>query len=280
MEQALVSTEELSRRGIDEYKWRALTTSVFPGAKPESILLAIDYCKARNLDPLKHPVHIVPMQVTNAQTGQKEWRDIIMPGINELRTTAARTGEYAGQDEPAFGTETDFKGVMAPELCTVTVYRLVKGNRVGFKHTIRFAEAVGIKSSDGKVNSMWTRRPWGQLAKCAEAGALRKAFPEEIGNDYTPEEMREKVIDMGTAEVVPEPVDEPQSKSKAEPQAESGTLKGDFLGDAPMKLIRAQLANREVTEKELCDHFKIETIDKFRTSQLQAIFEWINSPGP
>ena len=41
---------------------------------------------------------------------------------------------------------------------------------------------------------MWQQRPYGQLGKCAEAAALRKAFPEEIGNDYTAEEMEGKVI--------------------------------------------------------------------------------------
>jgi RecT family len=36
---------------------------------------------------------------------------------------------------------------------------------------------------------MWSNRPVGQLEKCAEAGALRRAFPEEIGNALTAEEM-------------------------------------------------------------------------------------------
>ena len=43
---------------------------------------------------------------------------------------------------------------------------------------------------------MWASRPVGQLEKCAEAGALRRAFPEEIGNDLTAEEMEgQHIID-------------------------------------------------------------------------------------
>ena len=38
-------------------------------------------------------------------------------------------------------------------------------------------------------NHVWERRPDGQLEKCAEAAALRRAFPEELGNEYTAEEM-------------------------------------------------------------------------------------------
>lgn len=48
---------------------------------------------------------------------------------------------------------------------------------------------------------MWTRRPYAQLAGCAEARALRKAFPE-LGSAPTADEMEGKEIDMGAAEVI------------------------------------------------------------------------------
>ena len=83
----------LTERNIDTAVWTTLQNSVFPGAKDESILLAVDYCKARKLDILKKPCHIVPMSVTDAKTGNKNWRDVIMPGIYEQRITAFRTGQ-------------------------------------------------------------------------------------------------------------------------------------------------------------------------------------------
>ena len=43
----------LIERNIDTAVWTTLQNSVFPGAKDESILLAVDYCKARKLDILK-----------------------------------------------------------------------------------------------------------------------------------------------------------------------------------------------------------------------------------
>ena len=178
---------------IPQAQWDALTSSIFVGARPESIQLAISYCFARNLDILKKPVHIVPMYVKDAVTGQSAMRDVIMTGISEIRTTASRTKQYAGQDAPAFSEakEIDFNGmkVNVPEFCTVTVYRVVNGERVAFSHTEYFTEACAIVNKTKQLNSMWFKRPRGQLAKCAEAGALRKAFPEEIGGEITADEV-------------------------------------------------------------------------------------------
>lgn len=180
----------IAERNIDIAVWSTLQNSVFPGAKDESILLAVDYCKARKLDILKKPCHIVPMSVTDAKTGNKQWRDVIMPGIYEQRITAFRTGQMAGQDEPIFGDIVTFKGVDVPEWCRVTVYRFINGERCAFSHTEYFKEACAT-TKDGTLNSMWSKRPRGQLAKCAEAGALRKAFPDELGGVMTAEEINE-----------------------------------------------------------------------------------------
>jgi phage recombination protein Bet len=182
----------IAKRNIDEAIYSALKNSIFPGASDESIALAHDYCAARKLDIMKKPCHIVGMSVKDAKTGKYEWRDVIMPGIGELRITAQRTGEYAGQDAPVFGpmieVEIGKKKVLAPEWCTMTVYRIIGGQRVAFHHTEFFDEACGT-TKDGDLNSMWTKRRRGQLAKCAEAGALRKAFPEESGGIITAEEV-------------------------------------------------------------------------------------------
>ncbi|WP_439234921.1 phage recombination protein Bet [Lonepinella koalarum] len=190
----------ITERKIDDATWTTLQNSVFPGAKAESILLAIDYCKARKIDILKKPCHIVPMQVTlsgqkdNNGYDKKVWRDVIMPGIYEQRITAFRTGQMAGQDEPVFGENIEYLGVIAPEWCRVTVYRFINGERCAFSHTEYFVEACSTTKKDGsyKANAMWTKRPRGQLAKCAEAGALRKAFPDELGGVITADEVIEE----------------------------------------------------------------------------------------
>lgn len=191
----------IERRGVSLAQWTAIKNSLYPGSRDESIAAVLDYCTARGLDVFKRPCHIVPMKVKDPLTGAEVWRDVVMPGIYELRTTAMRTGEYVGQDPPVHGPETQHKGVTAPEWSEVTVWRLIKGEPRRFTHRARFAEECATKS-DGSINAMWTKRPVGQLDKCAEAGALRKAFPEDLGGMMSAEEVDGKEIDMGAADVV------------------------------------------------------------------------------
>lgn len=190
-----------------------LQSSVYPGAKLESIKMVINVCKASGKDPLKKPYHIVPMQVSTGKKDSqgwdvKEWRDVIMPGINDYRTDAARTGQHAGTSEPEFGPdvteELDGVQITYPKWCRVTVKRqMPSGQFVEFPAVELWIENYATKSGKSAApNAMWKKRPYAQLAKCAEAQALRKAFPE-VGSQPTADEMEGKEIDMGAAEVVP-----------------------------------------------------------------------------
>lgn len=192
-------------RGIDEAMWNALCTTIYPGAKTDSILMAVDYCKARSLDIMLKPVHLVPMQVKDAETGKKESRDVPMPGVGLYRIQADRSGTYAGADEPEFGPtiEAEFSGtdynknpikvkVRYPEWCKYTIYKMIGGQRVSFKATEFWLENYATQSAYSEApNAMWKKRPFAQLAKCAEAQALRKGWPE-IGQEPTAEEMEGK----------------------------------------------------------------------------------------
>jgi phage recombination protein Bet len=184
----------VARRGIDEASWRTAMNNLFPGARPESVLMVFDYCKARKLDPLKKPCHIVPMQV-RGDNGEYYWRDVVMPGIYEYRTTANRTGEYLGHSKPEYGPTIEHMGVKAPEWCDFVAYRWnpEAKMRAEFPVQIKFSESVGTtwdkKAGEHKVNSRWTKAPQQMLTKCAEAAALREAFPDELGGTHTVEEM-------------------------------------------------------------------------------------------
>jgi phage recombination protein Bet len=197
------------RFGIDRAGWRVLVEVTFPAAKSiEAVIMALGYCQKRGLDPFKKPIHIVPVWSTE----KKGYVETIWPGISELRTTATRTGTYAGLDSAIFGPDVtesfkdSVKGgdgyekkellVTYPEWCSITVYRIVAGQRVPFPGPrIYYKEVYARIGKSLLPNDMWAKRPRGQLEKCAEAAALRRAFPEEIGNEYAAEEMAGQIID-------------------------------------------------------------------------------------
>lgn len=189
---------------------QVLQSSLYPGAEPASIKMVLGYCKASGLDPMRKPVHIVPMWDSKA----RKMRDVTMPGIGLYRTDAARTGEHVGTDEPVFGpmVEYDLSGtkVTVPEWCKVTVYRLKNGLKCAYTATEYWIENYATANKDTTApNTMWRKRGRGQLAKCTEAQALRKGFPE-VGNQPTADEMEGKVMDMGQAEVVAPPPEAPK----------------------------------------------------------------------
>lgn len=175
---------------------KVLGSSLYPGARPESIRLVLAWCKATGRDPMKKPIHIVPMEVKDAATGQKAWRDVLMPGIGTYRTDAATSGAYAGIDEPEFGppiTERFENDVVTfPEWCRVVVYKIVAGERRAFAAKEYWVENYASGYQGKGVNSMWKKRRYAQLAKCTEAQALRKAFPDECGQTNTTDEMEGK----------------------------------------------------------------------------------------
>lgn len=177
---------------------KVLQSSLYPGAKTESIKLVLSYCKAAGYDPMQKPVHIVPMW--DSKEGQM--RDVIMPGVGLYRTQAARTGQLAGMSEPEFGEDVTEKigGVETtyPKWCRVTVKRrLATSEIVEFTAREFWKENYAVKGGKDKSiapNAMWTKRPYAQLAKCAQAQALRIAFPEATGSEATADEMEGREI--------------------------------------------------------------------------------------
>lgn len=191
-----------------------LSGSLYPGAAHNSVVMVLAYCKAAQLDPMLKPVHIVP--IWNSK--EKRMQDTVMPGIGLYRIQAARTGQYAGIGEPEYGPPVTAKlsgvDVTYPEWCRVTVKRQMSNGLVAeYTANERWLENYATASKDTAApNSMWKRRAYAQLAKCAEAQALRKAFPE-VGSAPTADEMEGKVFDDGPREVnsqrQPEPSREP-----------------------------------------------------------------------
>lgn len=254
---------------IQPAQWRVLVEQIFPNAKTvEAVTMALSYCRARNLDIYKKPVHVVPMW----SSAQNKMVETVWPGIAEIRTTAARTGEYAGIDEVIFGpmVERTFRGttgkgqyeqqiektVRFPEWASVVVYRWVKGEKAAFHTKIFWEETYATIGKSDVPNEMWTKRPRGQIDKCVEAAALRKAFPEEVGSLYAAEEMEGRVIDHDAGE----------KPAAAPPTPPAPPAPPSTRSDAEVEIIDAEVVDvetGEVIDEQPADESVIDSADFF-----------------
>ncbi len=162
--------------------------TIAKGATDDELKLFLYQCEKRGLDPLSRQIYF---QKRKTKSGDQM---TILTAIDGYRLIADRTGKYAGNDEPVFDEEA------SPSKATSTVYKIVGGVRCPFTATARWhqyypGDAQGF---------MWNKMPHLMLGKCAEALALRKAFPEELGGLYVEEEMHQagKPIDYDASKTI------------------------------------------------------------------------------
>jgi len=157
------------------------------GATDDELKMFINVCKGARLNPYLKQVHFVK------RWNSKEGKEVgaIQVGIDGYRAIAEEGGQYAGNDDAIFKDETEITTKQGkktvPGQATVAVYKLLDGTRCAFTATARWSEYY----PGAKAGYMWDKMPYGQLAKCAESLALRKAFPKLLGGMYTSDEMEQ-----------------------------------------------------------------------------------------
>ena len=220
-----------------------LTDTIMKGATAEEVAFFAEVCKRTRLDPFRKQIHAVKRWDT--KQSREVWS--YQTGIDGYRAIAARTGLYAGSDEPVM--EETPKG--EPLKATVTVWKLVAGQRVPFTASARWDEYVQLardkETKQWGPNSMWRKMPFTMLGKCAEALALRKAFPEELSGVHTEEEMaqadnpepeRKQRFDLERRTLDPRP--EPVQQKKPEPPKEAPAPKTE-----PAPVVEAEVVPEE-----------------------------------
>ena len=179
---------------------------------------------ARNagLDPFRKQISAL---VFNKNKPDKR-RMAIVTTIDGLRVIAARSGRYRpDEDEPDFEYAPDLKGPTNPlglVKARVKIHVADPQKAGGWKPVTGVAywdefapisdewvedDATGRRKRSGAkvldTGGNWGRMPRLMLAKCAEAQALRKAFPEDLSSLYEAAEFDQaQVIDLTPSEMV------------------------------------------------------------------------------
>lgn len=189
-----------------------IKNTVARGTSDDELKLFLETCRVRRLNPLLRQIYaIMRRQMVDGQ-----WKQVmtIQTSIDGFRLNAERSGHYAGQLGPFFSedgekwTDCWIKST-PPKVAKVGILRH------DFKEPLwamaRF-DAYCPRDNSGHPTGLWGKMPDGQIAKCAEALGLRRAFPEENGGLYIAEEM-----DQANVQVEAAPVQRPAPKLAVKP---------------------------------------------------------------
>ena len=184
-------------------------------ATPADLKVFFHVCQRTGLDPFARQIYMV-------EYGGKP---TIQTGIDGFRVIARRAADAAGQpysleDTLWCGPDGVWRDVWLSNEPPAAARAVIVRDGQRFPHVALFSEYVGTNTiwgkKDGKnvkigeeVNSMWKGKPAHMLGKCAEAGAYRKAFPQDLGGIYIPEEMDHRTVqgEVVVEQVVPAQVD-------------------------------------------------------------------------
>jgi len=159
-----------------------IKNTVARGATDSELALYLHRAKQLGLDPLSGQIHFIKRKVWSPSEDRYVEVGTILIGIDGFRLIAERSGNYDGQDpiiyiverngeikETEYTLPTD-----RPIAAKAAIYK--KGCSRPFTYVAHYREYVQTLNN-GKPTKMWEK--WSiMLAKCAEAGAIRKGFPE------------------------------------------------------------------------------------------------------
>lgn len=182
MSQAITKHEDAPLE-FSSHQMQMIRDTFANGASDQEFAVLMEIARVRRLNPLLKQIHFVKRW--NSQLKREVWTS--QTSIDGMRALAERTGKYAGQDEPEYIYNNDGSILCAK----VRIYRHDwERPAVGVAYWAEYVQTT----KDGNVTQFWRDKPHVMIGKCAEAIALRKAFPEDLSGLYAQEEIQGEVV--------------------------------------------------------------------------------------
>lgn len=283
---ALATTDDayFSRSQIETIK-----SVLCPGITDGELSLFREVCRSTGLNPFAKQIYPIKRPALDEESGKYIPKLTIQTGIDGYRLIAERTGKYLGQQQPMW-CGADGKWVEVWTLSEPPVAARAAVYRQGFAEPmVRIARwsAYAQTKKGGSLTRMWLTMGPEQLAKCAEAIALRAAFPQELSGMYTRDEM-----DQAENEVVVEvpkralpPVAATVSEKPLVFVWETHPLNGTPVVDAPPVVLTAYLqelarsvddpANARFRDRVIAHRERVEAVLE---AKLQAQLSELGTP--
>ncbi len=220
-------------------------------ATDNELALFLHQCRQVGLDPFSGQVYAI-FYGDNMS---------IVTGIDGLRILAERTGNYEGQTPTEWcNDDGDWSEIWTKQSPPIAAKSGVR-RKGGGEPTYAIAHWKEFNKGDGN----WKSMPVHMLGKCAEALALRKAFPAATGGVYTPEEAP---AEKPALEPLATDDREQAAEIDAEIKSVSDLIEKTYPGKVNAKaLARERAAAKTVAQKE-----------KLR-GQLEKKFEALSEDG-
>lgn len=186
-------------------------------------------CQKTGLDPFLKQIYFIERNDRQSPTGKK-WT--VQTGIDGFRIVAERSGKYRGQTPPQWcGGDGVWREVwldrtVPPSAARIGVYK--DGFREPLYAVALFHEYAQTTTYNGKTDftRMWKQLGSVMISKCAEALAIRKAFPQDLSGIYTDDEMRQadqRARDANTVDADPNPPAQPGRRPTVNQEAAART---------------------------------------------------------